>query len=65
MYYLIHCWEDKAVWAFAKDISLKVNVIAQLEFGHYNVTVQHVSNYAMETPLLYWLFLFIDWLISI
>ena len=34
-------WEDKGVHAFLKGISLKVNVIAQLEFelAYNNVTV--------------------------
>ena len=37
---------------FPKDISPKVNVIAQLEFEltYYNVTVQHFSHYAIGTP---------------
>ena len=34
--------------AFRKDISPKVNVIAQLEFelAYYDVTAKHVSRYA-------------------
>ena len=42
---------DKGVHAFPKGISLKVNVIAWLEFEltYYDVTVQHVSHIAMET----------------
>ena len=37
-----------------KGISPKVNEIASLEFelAYYYVTVQHVSHYATETPLL-------------
>ena len=31
-YYLIHSWGDKGVHPFPKDFSLKVNVIAWLEF---------------------------------
>ena len=40
------------VHTFPKDTSLKVNIIAQLEFEltYYNITVQHISNYAMGTP---------------
>ena len=36
-----------------KDISLKVNVIVQLEFEliHYNIAVQYMSHYGMGTPL--------------
>ena len=38
---------------FPKVISLKVNIIAQLEFEltNYDVAVQHISHYAMRTPL--------------
>ena len=44
--------EDKRVHFFPKGISLKVNVIAWLEFEltHYNILV-HVSHYTMRTPL--------------
>ena len=43
---LFNPWQgkrDKRVHAFPKGISLKVNVIAQLdfEFIHYDVAVQH------------------------
>ena len=40
---------DKGVHAFPKDISLKLNVIAWLEFK-LDVIVQHVNQYATETP---------------
>ena len=42
---------DKGVHAFPKGINPKVNVIAQLEFelAYYDVAVQYVSHYAMET----------------
>ena len=43
---------DKGGHAFPKDICPKVNIIVQLEFklNYYDdVTVQHISNYVMET----------------
>ena len=42
---------DKRIDTLPKDISLKVNVRERLEFelSYYNVTVQHVSHYPMET----------------
>ena len=48
---------DLNVHVFPKDISPKVNVIAQLEFEltYYDNTVQNISHYAMRTP--YQLFL--------
>ena len=44
---------DKEVHAFPKSITLKVNLIARLEFEltYYNVAVQHISNYATSTLL--------------
>ena len=41
--FLTHSWEDMGVQAFPKGISLKVNVIAWLEFEltHYDVAVQY------------------------
>ena len=48
------------VYTFLKGISLKVNVIAWQEFKfiYYDVAVQHVSYYAMETshPEMKWRF---------
>ena len=43
----------KEVLTFSKNISLKVNIIAQLEFDlpDYDLAVQHVSYYDMETSL--------------
>ena len=40
---------------FAKGINSKVNAMVQLEFElvSYNVTVQHISHYAMVTPNLF------------
>ena len=42
----------KWVHTFPKGISLKVNVIVQLEFELvlYDATVQHVNHYAMVIP---------------
>ena len=46
---LTHNCEDKRIIPFPRGISLKVNVIVQLDFNlaYYNVTVQHVSH---DTP---------------
>ena len=51
-YYFISRWKDKEVNNFAKGINPKVNVIVRLEFelAYYDVTVQHISQYAMGTP---------------
>ena len=40
------------VHAFPKGISLKVNVIEQLEFelGYFDFTDQHFNHYTTETP---------------
>ena len=47
-----HNSEDKEVHTFPKGISLKVNVIARLEFEltYYNSTVLRFNHYAMRTP---------------
>ena len=52
-YYLTHTCRNKGVHAFLKCFSLKMNVIAQLEFQYvyHDVTVQHVSHCATTTPL--------------
>ena len=44
-----------------KSISLKMNVIAWLEFelGYIEVMVLHVSHYAMR--ILFWKLLVLDW----
>ena len=41
----------KVVHTFFKSISPKVNITARLEFEltYYDVTIQHVSNYATGT----------------
>ena len=43
-------WEDKRIHTFLKGISLKMNVIAWLEFElvYFEATVQHFSHYAMK-----------------
>ena len=43
---------DKEAHTFAKGISLKLNVIAQLEFEfvYHKATVQYFSNYAIGIP---------------
>ena len=45
------------VQAFHKGISLKGNRTDQLEFelNSYDVVIQHVNHYAIETPLKYYL----------
>ena len=45
-------WRDNSVHAFLKSITLKMNVIVQLEFEltYYDVTIQHISDYATGTP---------------
>ena len=50
-YYLTNIWGNKGVHAFPKGITLKVNIIALLEFEltHGDVTVKHISNYAIKT----------------
>ena len=52
-YYLTHGLENKGVHAFSLDISLKMNMIAWLEFEltSFNTTDQYFSHYAMGTPL--------------
>ena len=44
---------DKGVHTFPKDISLKGNVIVELEFelANYDVLVQHFSHCTTKTPL--------------
>ena len=48
---LTHCWRDKGVLAFPKSTSLKLNIIARLEFqlDYFEAAVQHFSYYAKET----------------
>ena len=50
-YYLTHSRKDKKVYAFPESISLKVNLIARLEFelAYYDVVVQHVNHNTTET----------------
>ena len=50
--HLTHSRRHKRFHAFPNSISPKVNIIAQLEckLVYDNVTVQHVSHYATETP---------------
>ena len=38
-YYLSHNWQNKGAYTFLKDISLKMNVIARLEFELINKDV--------------------------
>ena len=44
---------DKRIHTFTKVISLKVNVMAELDFKlvYYNVAIQHVSLYVTESNL--------------
>ena len=48
-----HSCRDKEVHAFPKGISLKVNVIVQLEFEfvYYDLVIQHFNHYAGGTLL--------------
>ena len=50
IYYLTDCWVNKEVYTFQKDISLKVNVIAWLEFEpvYFEPVVQEFSHYVPE-----------------
>ena len=48
MYYLTHSWRDKRVHTFSKSIYLKVNAIG---WTHYDIAVQYISHYVIETPL--------------
>ena len=50
-YYLAYRRKDKRVPTVHKDICLKVNVIAWLEFElmYYDSTVQHFNHYTMGT----------------
>ena len=50
-YYLTHIWISKGVHAFLKIISLKMNVIAWLEFEltFFLSAVHHFSYYVMGT----------------
>ena len=43
---------NKRVHAFLKDISPKVNVIAQLDFelAYFDVAVKYINHYATRTP---------------
>ena len=45
---LTHSWEEKGVHTFPKGISLKVNVIARLEFelAYYDSAVQRFNYYS-------------------
>ena len=54
-YYLTHSWVDESIHTFSKDITLKVNIIAQQEFEllHYYITVYHMIHYATWTPPAY------------
>ena len=46
-YYLTHSLKDKKAHTFYKSISLKVNIIARLEFEFlfYGIAIQHVRHY--------------------
>ena len=50
--YVTHNWKNKGFYTFLKGISPKANVIMQLElkFAYYDITIQHMSYYAIETP---------------
>ena len=50
-YYLIHCWGDKGVHTFSKDISQKVNIMSRLEFKltYFEAAVQYFNHYTMGT----------------
>ena len=50
-YFLTHSWKDKGFHNIPKGIRPKVNIIAQLEFelAYYDVTMQHISYYKIET----------------
>ena len=52
-YYLTDCWRDKRFHTFTKIISLKMNIIMQLEFelAYYNLEILHISHYTPEIPL--------------
>ena len=51
LFYLTHSDGYNGVHAFLKDISLKVNTIAWLEFelAYYDVAVRHISHNITET----------------
>ena len=51
-YDLNHSWEDKGLHTFPKDICLKANVIAQLEYelAYYNSAVHRFNHYITRTP---------------
>ena len=50
-YYLTHNWRDQGVHTFLLGISLKVNIIARLQFevAYFDDAVKHVSHYTMRT----------------
>ena len=42
---------DKEIHTFPKGIKLKVNIIAQLDFGFvYNVTILHIIKFTIGAP---------------
>ena len=47
----MHIWKNKIVDNFLKDISLKVNIIVQLEceLTYYDIAIQFVNCYAIGT----------------
>ena len=49
-YYLSHLWGIKGIHTFTKGISLKVSIIAWLEFKLAYFIIQHLSHYAKGTP---------------
>ena len=51
-WWLLIAGGNKEVHTFPKGISLKVNIIVELEFEftYYKVMSQHVNHYAMENP---------------
>ena len=49
--YLTHNWENKGIHTFPKGISLKMNVIVQLEFelAYYDSAVHRFNSYTPRT----------------
>ena len=54
-YQLIHRWGDKGFHIFPKGMSLKVNVIARLEFelANYDIAAQHFIHFSPDTSPYY------------
>ena len=53
-YYLTQSWKvgDKGIYTFPKGVSLRVNMIAWLEFefAYFEAAVRHFDFYATPTP---------------